>query len=60
MVDPKKKMILKLEEKNSNSNLTIDKESNRVSQDSSNNQKNDLDLDFLDWIIDKGWLRTKK
>jgi len=60
MVDPKKKMILELEEKNSNSNLTIDKESNRVSQDSSNNQKNDLDLDFLDWIIDKGWLRTKK
>ena len=60
MVDPKKKMILKLEEKNSNSNLTIDKESNRVSQDSSTMQKNDFDLDFLDWIIDKGWLRTKK
>ena len=60
MVDPKKKMILELEEKNSNSNLTIDKESNRVSQDSSTMQKNDFDLDFLDWIVDKGWLRTKK
>ena len=31
MVDPKKKMTLETEEKNSNSNLTSDKESNKVS-----------------------------
>lgn len=60
MVDPKKKMILEPEEKDVNSNLIINNKSNKVSQDSSNNQKNDFDLDFLDWIIDKGWLRTKK
>ena len=60
MVDPKKKMILELEEKDVNSNLLINSKSTKVSQDSSTNQKNDFDLDFLDWIIDKGWLRTKK
>ncbi|MHA1255059.1 MAG: hypothetical protein ACTSPS_05595 [Promethearchaeota archaeon] len=60
MVDPKKKMILGPEEKDVNSNLIINNKSNKVSQDSRNNQKNDFDLDFLDWIIDKGWLRTKK
>ena len=60
MVDPKKKMITETEEKDVNSNLIINNESNKVSQDSSTNQKNDFDLDFLDWIIDKGWLRTKK
>ena len=60
MVDPKKKMILGAEEKDVNSNLIINNKSNKVSQDSRNNQKNDFDLDFLDWIIDKGWLRTKK
>ena len=60
MVEHKKKMIIKPEEKNFNSNLTIDKESNKGSKDSTINQKNDFDLDFLDWIIDKGWLRTKK
>lgn len=60
MVDPKKKMILGPEEKQINSNLTIDKESNKGSKDSTINQKNVFDLDFLDWIIDKGWLRTKK
>ncbi len=60
MVDHKKKMILEPEEKNIISNVTIDKESNKASQDSTKYQKNDFDLDFLDWIIDKGWLRTKK
>ena len=60
MVDPKKKMILELEEKDVNSNLLINSKSTKVSQDSSTNQKNDFDLDFLEWIIDKGWLRTKK
>ena len=51
MVDPKKKKTLETEEKNNNSNLTSDKESNKGSQDSTMNQKNDYDLDFLDWII---------
>ena len=60
MVDAKKKMILWPEENDVNSNLIINNKSNKVSQDSRNNQKNDFDLDFLDWIIDKGWLRTKK
>ncbi|MHA1526519.1 MAG: hypothetical protein ACTSQD_05765 [Promethearchaeota archaeon] len=60
MVDPKKKMIFEPEEKDVNSNLIINNKSTKVSQDSSNNQKNDFNLDFLDWIIDKGWLRTKK
>ena len=60
MVDPKKKMIFEPEEKDVNSNLIINNKSTKVSQDSSNYQKNDFDLDFLDWIIDKGWLRTKK
>ena len=60
MVDPKKKMIIEPEENDLNSNLIINKESSKVSQDSSTNQKNDFDLDLLDWIIDKGWLRTKK
>ncbi len=60
MVDPKKKMIFEPEEKDVNSNLIINNKSIKVSQDSSNNQKNDFNLDFLDWIIDKGWLRTKK
>jgi len=60
MVDPKKKMIFEPKEKDVNSNLIITDESNKVSQDSSDNQKNDFNLDFLDWIIDKGWLRTKK
>jgi hypothetical protein len=60
MVDPKKKMIFEPEEKDVNSNLIINNKSTKVSQDSNNNQKNDFNLDFLDWIIDKGWLRTKK
>ncbi len=60
MVDHKKKIIIEPDEKKSNSNLIIDEESNKISKDSTISQKNDFDLDFLDWIIDKGWLRTKK
>jgi len=60
MVDHKKKMIIEPVEKNSNSNLIIDKESNKISNDSAISQKNDFNLDYLDWIIDKGWLRIKK
>ena len=43
-----------------NSNLIIDKESNKISKDSTISQKNGFDLEYLDWIIDKGWLRIKK
>ena len=60
MVDRKKKIICEPEEKKFNSNLIIDKESNKISKDSTISQKNGVDLDYLDWIIDKGWLRTKK
>lgn len=60
MVDHKKKMVIEPEEKNVNSNLIIDKESNKISKDSTISQKNDFNLDYLDWIIDKGWLRVKK
>lgn len=60
MVDPKKKMITEPEEKDVNSNLIINNESNKVSKDSTIGQEDGFDLDNLDWIIDKGWLRIKK
>ena len=60
MVDPKKKMITEPEEKDVNSNLIINNESNKVSKDSTIGQEDGFDLDYLDWIIDKGWLRIKK
>jgi hypothetical protein len=60
MVDHKKKMVIEPEEKKVNSNLIINKESNKISKDSTISQKNDFNLDYLDWIIDKGWLRIKK
>ena len=60
MVDRKKKIICEAEEKKLNSNLIIDKESNKISKESTISRQNSFDLNYLDWIIDKGWLRTKK
>jgi len=60
MVDSRKKILYELEEKKSNSNLPFDKESNKISKDNPTIRRNEFDLDFLDWIIDKGWLRIKK
>lgn len=60
MVEHKKKMIIEPEEKNFNSSLIIDNESNKISKESAISQENGFDLDYLDWIIDKGWLRIKK
>ena len=60
MVNSKEKVINKPEEKKCNSTLMVDKESTKTSKDSTLSQKNSVDLDYLDWIIDKGWLRTKK
>ncbi len=34
--------------------------SNKISKDSIIGQEDGFDLDYLDWIIDKGWLRIKK
>ena len=60
MVDRKKKIICEAEEKKLNSNLIIDKESNKISKESTISRQNSFDLNYLDWIIDKGWLRIKK
>ena len=60
MVDREKEIICEPEEKKFNSNLIIDQESNKIPEDSTISEKRGFDLDYLDWIIDKGWLRIKK
>lgn len=60
MVDREKEIICEPEEKKFKSNLIINKEQNSISEKCTMNEKGSFDLDYLDWIIDKGWLRVKK
>ena len=37
-----------------------EKETNKELEENAISKEKDCDLDYLDWIFDKGWLRVKK
>ena len=60
MVENEKEKECEHNNKNFELRSTTEKETNKKLEDNAISKEEENDLDYLDWIFDKGWLRVKK